>query len=73
MFDLRHGLQVGGVPWYAVLVACVLLLLAVSFTTLPLYSLVVQMHPSYKLQGLKRYMLDSEQPADKHQPDLQHM
>lgn len=58
MFDLKHGLQVGAVPWWSVFVSCVLILLALASTTLPLYSLVVQLHPHHKLGGLHTYMVD---------------
>jgi hypothetical protein len=71
MFDLKHGLQVGAVPWWSVFVSCMLLLLALASTTLPLYSLVVQLHPHHKLKGLdryNRYMVDwhGERAADRH-------
>jgi hypothetical protein len=49
-------LQSGAANWIAAVVVPVTLCLYLSFTTLPLYSLVAQMYPDAKRQVLARYI-----------------
>ncbi len=60
-FFSRSGFQGLMVQWWLVMLANGLLCGYLAFTTLPLYSLAVQMHPTTKRQHLTDYLRDGLQ------------
>lgn len=61
-FYSNSGFQSSYFPWPVVLAFNCLMCLYLAFTSLPLYSLAVQMHPTSKQKSLMRYVKDRHGP-----------